>query len=309
MSKCSFCNQRGHRINQCNSSMIAVFENCIKMNAAYDYYLGLQTTYLKLYLTSLNMQVLRVIGYKYNILFTNQPKCSPHVPYNKFIQQFVLHYSYVPNETYIERINSIPHSKIRMNAESIHQFLLRNNIHTNWTPTSISSILLSTRLLSIQLNIEKNIQLNKYDDCSICLEKIEPDKCCTFTCSHYFCSGCVFHYIERLHISHNPYLLCPLCRSDVTNIAISESHYKECVHRIKKIKSIQINLEIDDSETDMNTITSLIVEHPRFEKMKYVFFLTVRLYLLFAYIEYAFSTVNYFVRNANSYHSQDRLQR
>uniref|UniRef100_A0A6C0IIK0 RING-type domain-containing protein n=1 Tax=viral metagenome TaxID=1070528 RepID=A0A6C0IIK0_9ZZZZ len=277
------------------------------MNAAYDYYLGLHTTYLKLYLSSLNMQILRAVGYKHNILFTKQSHHISHNPCKKFIRKMVMCYSQVSNEMHIELINSIPNSKMIINAESIHQFLLRNNIHTRWTPSTISTILLSTRLLHIQLNIDKNIQLKNYDDCSICLEPIEPVKCCKLTCSHYFCSTCVFHYIEQLHTSHNPYILCPLCRSDVTNITISENHYDDCVNHIKKIKNIRIACTIDDFEGDIEQITNWFIDHPNAERMKSAFFVTVRIYFLFVYFEYILAAIGHLLKTASSSRNPDRL--
>ena len=95
-----------------------------------------------------------------------------HIPYNLFIKQFLIHYLNVPQNQHIDLINSLSHGKITIYSQYIHDFFLRNDIRTNWTPTTIATVLLSTRIFSIELKIIKESEISsEVDECAICFEK------------------------------------------------------------------------------------------------------------------------------------------
>lgn len=317
MPSCSFCHEPGHRIQNCTSSLIDIFEKCIRYNAAYDYYLGLQGTYLQMYLVSLNTNLLRAIGYTHNIILKKQPSTQQYnicIPYNIFIKQFLIHYLNVPNNQHIELINSLSHGKIVIYSQHIHDFFLRNNIRTNWTPTTIATMLLSTRIFSIELKIIKENELSsQLDECAICIEKISQDKYCKLLCNHYFCSSCVFQYIETVHRSNRDDPMCPLCRNAITDIMVTKSNYKNCLHSITKIKNIyKINTnpydELETFELRIAYIPLFIAEHPQFIQMKYACYVVVRMFIIFSYFECIFRVIVYFFKNANSSHNPNMLQ-
>lgn len=320
MPNCSFCHEPGHRIQQCNSPLISLFETCIRYNAAYDYYLGLETTYLQLYLNSLNVNLLRAIGYTRNIVLKQNSSTSKYricIPYNRFIKQFLIHYLHVPSSQHIELINSLSYGKIIIYSHHIHDLFLRNNIHTNWTPVAISTILMSTRIFSIELKvIQENDVLPQLDGCAICFEEISQDKHCKLLCNHYFCSSCLFQYIETLYKSNRDNSPCPLCRNNITDIMVPKSNYYNCLYSISKIKTIykenhfqyDDNDDIEPFELRMEYFPIFVSEHPPLKQMKYVFYIVTRMFIIFTYFEYLFETFRYLFKNANSSHNPNMLQ-
>jgi hypothetical protein len=319
MPTCSFCRQPGHRIQHCDSQMISVFDKCLQYSAAYDYYLGLQTSYLRVYVNSLDFTLLRAIGYTYNILFkkkSGQPQSQKYIPYNNFINKFILHYSDVPSIKHIDLINSLSYNKITLYSEHIHQFFLTHNIHTNWTPSSISTILLSTRIFAIDLRIANDSEmLTCEDNCAVCLESIPTNQFCKLLCNHYFCSPCILKYIEQLYKNYRDHPICPLCRSDITDIIITKNDYRNCINQIAKIKNIRrpdyYNDYYNDSEQFELRIEYMpiyITNHLHFEKMKYAFFVIVRFYVWLVYLEFMFKFIGYLFKNASSFRNQDMLQ-
>jgi hypothetical protein len=319
MSTCSFCRQPGHRIQHCDSQMISVFDKCIQHSAAYDYYLGLQTSYLRIYLISLDFTLLRAVGYTHNILFkkkSSQTRNQPYIPYNDFINKFILYYSDVSSTTHVELINSLSYNKITVYSEHIHQFLVNHNIHTNWTPSSISTILLSTRIFAIDLKIANDSEiLTCVDNCAVCLENIPTNKSCKLLCNHYFCSPCILKYIEQLYKNNRDHPICPLCRSDITDMVITKIDYHNCVNQISKIKNIRRPTSYNDYynnsrqfELRIEYMPIYITDHPQFERMKYAFFVVARMYVLLVYLDILFKTIEYLFKSASSFHNQYTLQ-
>jgi len=315
MPTCSFCCQPGHRIQHCDSQMLSVFDICIQRSAAYDYYLGLQTSYLRVYLISLDFTLLRAVGYTHNILFKKKSG-QAYIPYKDFINKFILHYSDVSSTKHIDLINSLSYNQITLYSEHIHQFLINHNIHTNWTPSSISTILLSTRIFAIDLKIVNDSDtLACPDNCAVCLDSISTNKYCKLLCNHYFCSPCILKYIEQLYKNNRDHPICPLCRSDITDIVITNSDYKNCMNQITKIKNIRrpnySNDYYNDSEQFELRIEYMpiyITNHPEFERMKYAFFVVARMYVLLVYLDIMFKSLEYLFKSASSFHNQDTLQ-
>lgn len=317
MPSCSFCHEPGHRIQNCTSSLINVFEKCIQYNAAYDYYLGLESTYLQMYLVSLNTNLLRAIGYRHNIILkkaTSMQLFNTYIPYNLFIKQFLIHYLNVPRNQHIELINSLSHGKIVIYSQHIHDFFLRNDIRTNWTPTTIATMLLSTRIFSIELKIIKESETSsQIDECAICIEQISRDKYCKLLCNHSFCSSCIFQYIETLYKSNREDPACPLCRTTITYVMITKSNYNNCLHSITKIKNIyKVNTnpydEMDNFELRITFFPLYITEHPKFFQMKYAFYVVMRMFIIYSYFECMFHVILYLFKNANSSHNPNMLQ-
>jgi len=316
MRTCSFCCQPGHRIHHCNSQMLSVFDICIQRSAAYDYYLGLQTSYLRVYLISLDFTLLRAVGYTHNILFKKKSG-QTYIPYKDFINKFILHYSDVSSTKHIDLINSLSYNKITLYSEHIHRFLIDHNIHTNWTPMSISNILLSTRIFAIDLKIANDSEmLTCVDNCAVCLEPIPTNKYCRLLCNHYFCSPCILKYIEQLYKDNREHPICPLCRNDVTDMVITKNDYHNCINQISKIKNIRRPTEYyDNSSNDAEQfdlriayMPIYITDHPQFERMKYAFFVVARMYVLLVYLEFMFKSIQYCFTTANSSRNQDMLQ-
>lgn len=318
MPSCSFCHEPGHRIQNCNSPLIDMFENCIQYSAAYDYYLGMESTYLQMYLVSLNTNLLRAIGYTHNIILKKPSlvqQDTTRIPYKIFIKQFLIHYLNVPCSRHIELINSLSHGKILIYSQHIHDFFLRNNIRTNWTPSTIATILLSTRIFSIELKIIKESDISyQIDECAICIEKISRDKYCKLLCNHYFCSSCIFQYIETLYMSNREDPACPLCRNTITDIMITQANYRSCLHSITKIKNIyKMNTHLYDDEVDSFELRIAyfpicITEHHQFIQMKYAFCVVVRMFVIFTYFECMFRVIMYLFKNASSSHNPNMLQ-
>lgn len=320
MPTCSFCHEEGHLIQNCNSQMIEVYDNCIKYNAAYDFYLGLQTTYLKLYLSSLKLNILRAVGYYHNFLLKKNPctyYCGSYVTYKEFIQQFIVHYSLIPYNKHVELINSLSHGKIMVYSHNICDLLIRNNITTNWNPYSISTILLSTRIFPIQINVISNQDTREqYDDCSICYNNIVSDTYCKLSCDHYFCASCVLQYVKGLYLSNRDHITCPLCRGEITEITLSQSNYRQYTEMISTIKNRRILNDDSDSQLEytepfelhIQYIPTLIIFHPYLEKIRNAVYVVVRMYVIIVYYEFIFRFIHYLFKNASSYHNQDMLQ-
>jgi hypothetical protein len=312
MRRCFFCCQDGHTVYNCDSNMIHVFENAIRYNAAYDYYLGLQTTFLKLYLMSLNVNILRVIGYKHKILLKNHPiknYYGRYLPYHKFVNLFVIHYSNVSMDEHIGLINAIPKSKIQIYSEYIHNFLRKSNVHTNWTPTSIATILMSTRVFNITFQPATRLQLTSgLDDCPICYEPIQPKYYCNLGCNHRFCSTCILTYINTLYISNVIQPICPLCRTDITNFTTPIENYKDCIHAISKIRNIEVIGDAsEEHEAILNTENRLHVDRNK-KGWIYVLLPVVRVYLFLVYADFIIAVVSKLFMTASSYRNPDRLQ-
>jgi hypothetical protein len=325
MPACSFCHQFGHKIQNCNSNVIKLYEQFVKHNAAFDFYLGLQSTYLKLYLASLNINVLRAISYKNKFSLKNIPhtnRAGKYSHYKEFIQQFILYYLMIPAHKHMELINSVPYREIITYSHSIHGFLIGNNIHTNWTPQNISTILLSTRIFKIDIQIQSVTDENKqYDNCAICFETIVPDNYCELSCHHYFCSSCILQHIKQLYLSYKDYPSCPLCRGEITEITLSETNYDQYVESISNIKKERLSVNVlnysDEDDFDdfqhfelrIEYLPTIIMAHPRFIEMKHAFFVAFRMYTMLLWIELIINCIQACFKNASSYHNQDTLQR
>jgi hypothetical protein len=77
-------------------------------------------------------------------------------------------------------------------------------------------------LLSIENN---NESINKYIECSICLDEKKIKSFVKFDCNHEFCKDCV---IQTIQICKSNNLCCALCRSNVKSIITREKKvYKE----------------------------------------------------------------------------------
>ena len=221
---------------------------------------------------SLNVNILRVIGYKHKILLKNHPiknYYGRYLPYHKFVNLFVIHYSNVSMDEHIGLINAIPKSKIQIYSEYIHNFLRKSNVHTNWTPTSIATILMSTRVFNITFQPATRLQLTSgLDDCPICYEPIQPKYYCNLGCNHRFCSTCILTYINTLYISNVIQPICPLCRTDITNFTTPIENYKDCIHAISKIRNIEVIGDAsEEHEAILNTENRL---HERTEAPGFV---------------------------------------
>lgn len=300
--------------------MIEVYSKCIKYNAAYDFYLGLQSTYLQLYLSSLKLNTMRAIGYRNHILLKKNPRKyyrGSYVTYKEFIQQFIVHYYIVPSHKHIELINSLSYGKIMIYSHNIYYLLLRNNITTNWNPHSISTILLSTRMCSIQLNIMSNQDIREeYDECSICYNNIVSDTYCKLSCDHYFCSPCVLQYIKGLYLSHRDHLTCPLCRGEIAEITLSQANYRQYIEMISTIKNRRIFHHVSTSrleytepfELHIQYIPTLMVFHPHLERIRTAIYVVARIYVTIIYYEFLFRLIYYLFKNASSYRNPDMLQ-
>ena len=326
MPTCSFCHEFGHKIQNCNSNIITLYEDCVKHNAAFDYYLGLKSTYFTLYLLSLNINILRAISYKNNFSLKNS-SCKTHFGkkynsgYKKFFQQFILHYLMIPNYKHMQLINAVPYREIIVYSDSIYQFLIKNNIHTNWRPLNISTILLSTRIFQINIQIEYNINDNfECDNCSICLEKINVDHYCKLSCNHYFCSSCILQYIKQLYLSHKDSPCCPLCRQDITEIYLTESNFNDYLKAISDIKKQRLLSNVSDYYTEnyfeyleyfqVQTayVPTFILSYEQFIKIRQTIYTVLRIYTIVLWIEFISICIQEFFTNANSYHNPDMLQ-
>jgi len=322
MPTCSFCHQIDHTIQNCNNSMIEKYDNCIKYNAAYDFYLGLQTTYLQLYLSSLQLSTLRAVGYHNNILVKKNPNryyCGVYVTSTNFIRQFIVYYYNIPTNKHIQLINTLSCGKIIIYSHNIHNLFMRNNILTNWSPRSISTILLSTRIFSIQLQImSKQDMCEQYGDCCICYDNINLNTYCKLSCNHSFCSSCILKYIRRLYLSRVNCLTCPLCRDEITEITLSESNYIPYTDAISDIKkkrrpiynnSDQEQLEYNGNfNLHIEYIPTLTLFHPQFKKVRYAIYVLIRIYVIIMYYELLFNVLYYLFKNASSYRNQGMLQ-
>ncbi|KAI0565672.1 Tetratricopeptide repeat containing protein [Gracilaria domingensis] len=65
---------------------------------------------------------------------------------------------------------------------------------------------------SSELNAERD------KECCICMDN--PPDCLTIPCSHRFCEACILEYLAR----ENTDKICPVCRSDITNVASMVVH-------------------------------------------------------------------------------------
>ena len=325
MPACSFCREFGHKIHNCNSNIITVYEECVKHNAAFDYYLGLKSTYFSLYLSSLNINILRAISYKRNFplknISSNNRFGKYSSVYKEFLQQFILYYLTVPNYKHMELINAVPYRQIIIYSQSIYEFLIGNGIHTNWRPLNISTILLSTRIFQINIQIEYKINEKfKCDNCAICLEKITPHQYCKLSCNHYFCSSCILEYIKQLYLSHKDSPCCPLCRQDITEIYLSESNFNDYVNAISNVKKQRLLSNVSDYYTEnyfeyleyfqfqSAYVPTFILSYEQFIKIKQTIYTVIRIYTIVLWIEFISICIQEFFTNANSYHNQDMLQ-
>ena len=126
--------------------------------------------------------------------------------------------------------------KIHMYSEYIHNFLLRSNVHTNWTPTSIATILMSTRVFNITFQPATRLQFTSgLDDCPICYEPIQHS-CWKYSesrwdtdyisgtirtlCNHHFCGTCwgKLKPSSGRHYDEPIVKKCPMCRQENTDV-------------------------------------------------------------------------------------------
>jgi hypothetical protein len=80
----------------------------------------------------------------------------------------------------------------------------------------------------------------KLDDCSICLNKINKNNFCILRCSHTYCAGCLFEWIDQQNT-------CPLCKKKIytwhTNKDKLDKHTKVIRYKSKLIMILNANLD------------------------------------------------------------------
>ena len=58
------------------------------------------------------------------------------------------------------------------------------------------------------------------EECSICWEKIQPNKLCVTPCAHLFCNECLIPYVRQTE-------KCPLCRAECSYVHLLNKMFKK----------------------------------------------------------------------------------
>ena len=212
--KCSFCNQVGHKINNCNNKNIEVlYKKCIEA-LVFSTNIFNSNIFMYIWLYYLTIHERKVLTYK---IFN----CSKHI--NKFsilINKLLIN-KLLENESdnidFMEVFNEIDDETIKFYIELINIEFSEKHMKELY----INKITLY-KSSQKKFNIETEIILedvNKNNECPICLDNTNiSNKLIKTDCNHNYCDKCLKKYLYSLNNGININPSCACCRTPITKL-------------------------------------------------------------------------------------------
>jgi hypothetical protein len=208
--KCSFCNQVGHKINNCNNKDIEVlYKKCIEA-FVFSTNIFNNNFFIYMWLYYLKQSERTVLTYK--IFNCNKPIN------NKFS---ILTNKLLENESdnldFIETFNEIDDETIKFYIELINIEFSEKHMRELY----INKITLY-KSSQKKFNIETEIileDINKNNECPICLDNTNiSNKLIKTDCNHNYCDKCLKKYLYSLNNSININPCCACCRTSIKKL-------------------------------------------------------------------------------------------
>lgn len=235
-SKCSYCNQPGHKINNCkNNERIKNFNDEIVERTIFSHmvipYISIAKKYLRLYLCSHSEIDLLMLCY-----YTKIKKYSNEYKKSSYVNLLVDYYYEKLNQD----LNTLTHMLATISDENYAKYTdeILNNSGTLSLTFEIEEMILNyvytyrppQRRFNIQL-VTTNPQhpptsKTSNIECPICYETFSPTEIINTGCSHNYCKECLISYFKSLnHNNQSP--ICACCRKTITTLEIRNKKTRE----------------------------------------------------------------------------------
>lgn len=228
-SKCSYCNQPGHKINNCkNNERIEkindeLMERTIFSNVIIPY-APIRKKYIRLYLCHLSEINLLMLCYYAKI------KKNKNIGMKKKLYKLLLVDYYY--ELFNIDMNTLTHLLSVISDENYEKYtseIINNSTSLNLT-FAMEEIILDLvyyyrppqRKFNIQVrtNEESPEESNSpRQDCPICYETFAPAEIIRTACNHHYCKECLTNYFKSLNNRTTP-PSCACCREVMTTLYI-----------------------------------------------------------------------------------------
>jgi len=221
--KCSFCNEFGHKINNCNNKDIEVlYKKCIEA-FVFSANIFNNNVFIYMWLYYLKPSERRVLTYK--VFNCNKPINNKFkILVNRLLQ------NESDNLDFIEIFNEIDDETIKFYIELINIEFVSD--HTK--ELYINKIYLY-KSSQKKFNIETEIileDINKNNECPICFEYTNSiNKLIKTDCNHNYCNKCLKKYLYSLNNGININPLCACCRKHITKLYFQD---EELLNSYKK---------------------------------------------------------------------------
>jgi len=242
---CSYCNIKGHKINNCEHESINELDIFGNYTIALGYFIfGFTriTSYTKWWLNSLDSKQLQIIGYKHKL--GNKKFIDKHLYINDLIK------IYKTNQLepgYESRFNDLI---FNLDSEIINQFYKDMEKCINDIGGIKRKLNDHRKFVKYPMQIHfNNLTQNAEDTCPICIDDTIESNCIYMGCNHSICISCFIKILctERNQLKTN--VNCPLCRRHVDEISLCKSNQS----KIERFCSIELyNKQLEEIEKQKN---------------------------------------------------------
>jgi len=210
MTKCSFCKQTGHNINACNHES----KDIALEKFALCYSLATTTTQLQQQLLKFTLNDIKIISItlcgsratlskaEHVVIISakfNIPDSEPTPP------------TPPPAELQPGRITRSRQRERERERRS------RHNAPVPRPPTPPRP---RDTITQTQTHVHNDFKVSHLQECSVCFDTdVDINNVVRLQCKHQFCADCIIHTIKSPALRN----CCPLCRSNITQIYVSNS--------------------------------------------------------------------------------------
>lgn len=233
MSKCSYCEKPGHRINKCIDPAIQELLQEAEEASTISFVFGrwwnpkltLDTREcVQTWLKELNPCELKVLAYHFKVP-RDKTTCLDFLPY-QFYKEWIDPYDTVT-------INSKMVMYSDETLEMWQDFLCKNfRLSQHNVSYRIRELCYPSYKFSIDTN-QSNPSNPTETNCPICFANLTPENTVKTGCNHEYCNQCLFQYM-RSESKNKSALSCPLCRDSIKTLHASKKTHEILTTRFCK---------------------------------------------------------------------------
>lgn len=218
--KCSHCLKPGHRINKCDDPTKLCQQ--IMDIGTFCLYSCVNGKFMKAWLKTLEINELRIIGYRSNIakIITNNLSRDEYytILYDIYYKNRII---YETNRETHEKFEEITDERLSVMSEKLIQLF---PIDADNVPAFINRLRPPQRTFPIVPILSFEYQENKEScSCPICYEDTDFEKIIKTNCKHLFCTPCFKNYFKSFNKeSDDKIITCPMCRTNIDTLEFSD---------------------------------------------------------------------------------------
>ena len=216
--RCMYCNQQGHNIRNCDHPNIMIHINLTKLYYYEIMRLGLNEevarNLFKIKIeTRFSLKEIKAIGAKYANLLTSLKK------------KVLVHYIWL----HLQETMHVEPSLEPVWVEIIHNPQVAGMLSDDFIPFEPRNLNEDVARVETQPKkyniipslsiIETREELEKCEECAICLENKKIADTVTINCGHKFCGGCITTTLKK-HSNKYVAPTCALCRAPMTSFVV-----------------------------------------------------------------------------------------